>query len=123
MRAGGFMPVPVFFLDNYHRLGVPLKNIEVLIILHLMRHKYDARAPFPSLTNIARKMSISDTAVRNHVRSLEVKGYVRREPRKAKSNAYHFDGLLERLEKLTPEESGSSTKHGVQLDGGGEHKC
>jgi len=100
VSAGGFVPISVFFLDNYHRLPRPLTNREALLVVHLIRHKYDDRAPFPALSLLARKMGVSMTAVRNQMRSLESKGYLRREPRKATSNAYHLDGLFAALERL-----------------------
>lgn len=100
MRAGGFTPVSVFFLDNYHRLRPPLKNREALLVVHLMRHKYDTRSPFPSVKSLAVKMGISMTAVRSHLRNLELKGYLKREARRATTNVFHLDGLFDRLETL-----------------------
>jgi DNA-binding Lrp family transcriptional regulator len=99
------MPLPVYFLDNYHRLPGPVKNLEALIIIHLMRHKYDARAPFPSLKTISKKMGLSDTAVRVHVRNLEKKGVLRRELRRSRTSAYHFEGLVTRLEQLIEQDA------------------
>jgi len=100
IRAGGFTPISVLFLDNYSSLPVPLKSTEAMLVIHLIRHKMDARAPFPSLAHLALKMGLKVSAVRSRMRALEAKGYIVRESRVARSNIYRLDGLFEALEAL-----------------------
>jgi DNA-binding Lrp family transcriptional regulator len=100
IQAGGFTPISVFFLDNYSRLPVPIKSTEAILVIHLIRHKMDERAPFPSLALLASRMGLKVSAVRERMRSLEQKGYVARESRVARSNVYRLDGLFRALEAL-----------------------
>jgi len=100
IQAGGFTPISVYFLDNYTRLRDPIKSTEAMLIVHLIRHKMDERAPFPSLALLASKMGLKASAVRERMRSLERKGYIARESRIAKSNVYRLDGLFRALEAL-----------------------
>src|SRR5258707_947806 len=95
LMSKGWTPLSNFFLENYHRLQPSVTHAEVLLIIHLIFHKWDKNSPFPSLRKIAERMSISSTSIRNHVRSLEAKGYLRREYRTAQTNIFHLDGLFE----------------------------
>lgn len=96
----GWTPVSDFFLDNYWKLEPRVKGAEVLLIVHLLRYKWDADAPFPAFKTLAKKMGVSSTAVRNHARSLELKGYLRREMRVGSTNRFDLTPLFKALEKL-----------------------
>jgi len=98
LAKAGWTPISDFFLDNYHRLGI--KHAEAMLIIHLMRHKWDASAPYPGFKSIARKMKISPEATRVHARSLEVKGFLRREKQVGETNRFHLQGLFTALEQL-----------------------
>jgi len=102
LTTDGWTPISNFFLENYHRLDPALNHPEALLIIHLIAHKWDEQAPYPSISRLAKRMGISTTAARKHARRLHEKGYVRREARSAKSNAFHFDGLFAALERLLP---------------------
>jgi hypothetical protein len=67
----GWTPISDFFLDNYCKLSPAIKGPEVLLIIHLMRHKWDENAPFPAFKTLAKRMGISPAAVRSHARSLD----------------------------------------------------
>ncbi|AIE85496.1 AsnC family transcriptional regulator [Fimbriimonas ginsengisoli Gsoil 348] len=69
-----------------------------MLIVHLMQHKWDAKAPYPGFETLAKRMGMTSTAVRNHARSLEKKGYLKREPRVSQTNRFHLDGLFRKLE-------------------------
>lgn len=98
--AGGFTPISDFFLDNYHRLSPPISHAEAMFIAHLMRHKWDASAPYPSLKSIAMKMGVSPQAARLYARNLEKKGYLRREMMVGETNRFHLPPLFQALEAL-----------------------
>lgn len=101
-----FCAVSSFFLANYHRLHEghepkPLYPTEVLVIIHLIDHKWDARAPFPTVGLLAKRMSLSERAVRDATRSLEQRGLLRRESAVYSGpNRYHLEPLFERLEAM-----------------------
>jgi len=96
----GWTPISDFFLDNYWKLKPAIKGPEVLPIVHLLRYKWDQNAPFPAFKTIAKKMGVSSTAVRNHARSLEAKGYLQREMQVGSTNRFHLSPLFTALEKL-----------------------
>ena len=96
----GWTPVSDFFLDDYWKLQPPIKGAEVLLLVHLLRYKWDKNAPFPAFKTLAKKMGVSATAVRNHARSLERKGYLRREMQVGSTNRFDLTPLFKALEKL-----------------------
>ena len=69
-----------------------------MFVIHLLQHKWGEDAPFPSLTTIAKRMGVSSGAVRGYARSLERKGYLKREGTTGKPNKYHLEGLFRALE-------------------------
>ena len=72
----GFTPVSTFFLDNYAALG--MTSAEVVLVLHLIRFKWDHRNPYPSFEVLAGRSGIGYNGVRAQARSLEAKGFLKR---------------------------------------------
>lgn len=103
--AGGWTPVSDFFLDSYARLDPPISTSEVVLIIHLMRHKWDQAMPFPGFKTLSRRMGVTATSVRNRARSLEEKGYLRRLKRIGTTNHFDLVPLFEALERLQASES------------------
>jgi hypothetical protein len=95
----GWTPVSDFFLDHYARLDPPITNAEAILVIHLIRHKWDDAPPFPGFTTLARRMGISATAARAHARSLEAKGYLARQMRVGTTNKFDLTKLFAALEK------------------------
>jgi hypothetical protein len=106
LTKGGWTPVSDFFLESYTKLEPPITNSEALLIIHLMRYKWDTTPPFPGFKTLANRMGISTTAVRNHARSLEKKGYLFREKRVGTTNLFDLTPLFLSLEKLQAYEAG-----------------
>ena len=96
----GWTPVADFFLDNYHRLNPPLKYSEAMLVIHIMRHKWDAAAPYPAFKTRATRMGISPQAARILARNLQAKGYLFREFKTGETNRFHFGKLFSALESL-----------------------
>ena len=72
-----------------------------MVIIHLVDHKWDERAPFPTVRTLATRMSLSVRGVRNALQTLESNGYVRREASATGGpNRYHLQGLFEALEQM-----------------------
>jgi hypothetical protein len=94
--------VPDFFLANYHRLMPPISNIEAMLVIHLIRFKWDERPPRPAFKTLAKCMRMTDTAVRGHARSLETKGYLKRRKRVGAPNWFYLEPLFGALEALMP---------------------
>ena len=69
-----------------------------MLIIHLMRHKWDSKMPFPGSKLLAKRMGISATAVRGHARSLERKGYLKRIKRTGTTNKFDLSPLFRALE-------------------------
>lgn len=96
--AKNWTPVADAFLANYASLEPPITSLEAMLIIQLIQHKWDKNAPFPGFETLAKRMGVTPTAVRNHARSLEKKGYLRRELRISQTNRFHLDGLFSKLE-------------------------
>lgn len=96
----GWTPICDYFLDSYTRLAPKITNLEALLVIHLMRYKWDAEAPFPGFRALAKRMGITATSARNHARSLEKKGYLRREKRVGTTNKFDLTPLFAALERL-----------------------
>ena len=105
-----FTPVSQFFLHNYYRLrphegARGLSSTEVMVLIHLMDHKWDTRDPFPTLTLIAKRMDMKVRNVRDTVKRLEDLGYLTRIPStNGGPNRYALNGLIVALEKLMAED-------------------
>jgi hypothetical protein len=96
----GFTPVANTFLDYYSLLRPPLRPREVCFLVHLLRYKWDERAPFPGYASIARRMDLGISSVRAIARSLEEKGYIVREFRTGQTNRFRLEPLYHALEKV-----------------------
>lgn len=111
LAAHYFTPVSEVFLHNLHRLrphdgARGLNPTETLVIIQIMSHKWDGRAPFPALTTIAERIGLDVRSVRASVKRLEGLGYLRREPSPyGGPNRYHLDGLFQALERLLDEDA------------------
>jgi hypothetical protein len=72
-------PIPNQLLREYHRLEPKLTTTEVLLLLLLASFRSSADdLPFPSKPAMARMLRMSTDGVRNCIRSLVRKGYLRR---------------------------------------------
>jgi DNA-binding transcriptional ArsR family regulator len=96
LAKDGWTPVVDAFLDFYH--GLKISNTEAMFLIHLIRHKWTTRMPYPSFSKIASKMGLSVDAIRLHAKSLQKKGYLKRIERKGTSNLYDLSGLFSALE-------------------------
>lgn len=99
---GGWAVVSDFFLSNYARLVPPLTNTEAMLVIHLIRYKWDERPPRPAFKTLAKSMGLTTTAVRGHARSVEKKGYLKRVQRVGAPNRFYLEPLFEKLEALMP---------------------
>jgi DNA-binding transcriptional regulator YhcF (GntR family) len=99
IAQGGWAPIAHDFLDNYRRLPKPLTTIEAMVVVMLIRHKWDDRHPFPSVKRLGRMMGLGSTSIRNHIRSLEAKGYLKRIRRPGSSNAFDMSPLFQEVER------------------------
>lgn len=96
----GWTPISIYFLDNYHRLAPPVRYSEAMFIIHLMRHKWDSSAPYPSFGTLGKRMGVSTEAARSYARSLQKKGYLMREGQTGETNRFHLTRLFAALERL-----------------------
>lgn len=104
LTRDGWTPISDYFLESYHKLRPPLTSLEAMLVIHLMRHKWDEKHPRPAFKTLAKRMGITDTAVRNHGRNLEKKNYLRRIKRVGQPNHFDLAPLFEALERLQDEE-------------------
>lgn len=101
----GYVAVPVTFLQHYAKLKHygGLTHAEAMFVLQVMAFKWDERAPFPSYALLAQRLGTSLKTVQRQAQALERKGYIKRETRTGRSNAFEFsalfDALLEAVER------------------------
>lgn len=94
----GFVAVPNVFLRHYaHLKPHRLTFGEALFVLHLMEFKWDANAPFPGYSTLAKRMGISDKMARRHAQSLEAKKYLKRQIRIGQTNRFDLSPLFDAL--------------------------
>lgn len=101
--AQSWTPISDIFLNQYAKLD--LKPQEAMFIIHLMQYKWDASAPYPAASTLAKKMGISIAAVRNYGRALQKKKVLIRVIRSGVSSRYNLKPLFDALEKLKASES------------------
>ena len=94
----GWTTVSNKFLECYSSLSPSITHGEAMFIIHLMQHKWGAKAPYPSVARIARRMGISTTSVRSLTHSFKKKKYLHREGIPGRSNRYHLNRLFLSLE-------------------------
>jgi hypothetical protein len=107
LTQDGWTPVSDYFLENYHRLKPQVTSVEAMLVIHLMRHKWDERPPRPAFKTLAKRMGLTDTSVRNHARSLEKKKLLVRIKRVAQPNQFDLTPLFGALERLLDEDLAS----------------
>ena len=101
LAENGFTAVPALFLSYYHELKV--SSSEAMLVIHLLSFKWDEKNPFPRVALIAERMGMTETAVRQHARSLEKKGLIQRIPRIGTSNEFDLTPLFAKLESILAE--------------------
>lgn len=100
LAKGGHAPVARTFLHNYSRLSPPLTHGEAMFVVHLLDFKWGKEAPFPGYRRLATYLGVTEKQARRLAKSLEDKGYLRREIRVDQTNRFHLEGLYVALEKL-----------------------
>ena len=101
----GFLPVPFGFMEHYSRLKpYPLTTGEAMFVLHLMRFKWSAKAPFPGYKRLGAHMGISHKMARTHAKSLEDKKLLRRLMRIGRTNRFDLTPLFAALAKAVADE-------------------
>jgi len=107
-RVKSFTPVSDFFLEHYADLEI--SSMEAMVVVHLMSFKWRSEAPYPAIKTIAKRMGLSDTQVRTHLRNLERKGYLVRAKRVGETNKFHLDRLFQLLEERRVEVEAENPK-------------
>lgn len=98
MIKDGYTPVADNFLEHYSSLGITTS--EAMFIVHLISYKWDKKHPYPSFGALAKRMGVTDTAVRNYARSLEKKELLRRLMREGETNLFDLSPLFVKLELI-----------------------
>jgi len=108
LAALGWTPISDCFLANYHRLKIT--PLEAMVIVHLMAFKWDDAAPFPALRTVAKRMGVTPTSVRTHLRRLGQKNFVVREMTFGGTNRFHLQPLFRALEDLAARDQRATEK-------------
>jgi hypothetical protein len=96
----GFTAVPNAVLQSAHRLNPMPTSTELLLIINLMSFRWRPETVlFPSTTKLARRLGISQPAVRKAIRGLIKAGYLTRRKRHMKSSIYDISKFLAAIEE------------------------
>lgn len=106
LAPDGHTQVSNYFLAHYHRLSPDLTHGEAMFVIHLMQHKWDEKAPFPSYATLAKRMTVSVKTARRYAISLAQKKYLHRELRVGATNRFYLDRLIEALVNLRRKDAG-----------------
>jgi hypothetical protein len=90
MPSRGFVGVPVLFLESYGNLTPQygLDPAEVVLIISLMAHKWDERAPFPGVYEDCEVAGQVGGYARTIARNLRIKGLRLRRERIGYTNEF-----------------------------------
>lgn len=100
----GFTAVSNYFLENYARLQPKLTPVEAMLVVHLMKYKWDQNMPFPRFSVLAEQMGMHESGVRTCARKLEAKGCLKRNQRGGQPNQFDLTPLFSKLEALKESE-------------------
>ncbi len=86
-----------------------------MLVIQLLDFKWTRDAPFPSVAALARRLGLTDRAVRDALKRLDELNLIKRESRHnssggRSSNRYVFDGLFERLEAMIAADAAAKAK-------------
>jgi hypothetical protein len=107
VAAHGYAGVPSILIRAQGRLG--LSPMQFSIVVQLLEYwREPSRKPFPSKSDLAERMGVSEKAIQLNMAALEKANLIRRELRRTTagdwdSNVYHLDGLVERVKALEPD--------------------
>ena len=108
LKEAGFTAVSNIFLLHYRDLKI--SNTEAMLIIQLMHHKWDEKAPFPSFKTLAHRMGLTEQQVRVHALSLVKKKLMAKTIRLGKPNLFHLEPLFEQLEQIYDDEHQDSPR-------------
>jgi DNA-binding transcriptional regulator YhcF (GntR family) len=100
LMEAGWTAWPSILLERQRELG--LDALDVNILLQLAKHWWEAdNPPYPSKRSIAAAIGVDPRTVQRRIERMEKVGLVRRRERRdphggTKTNAYLFDGLIQR---------------------------
>lgn len=105
-----FCPVSSYFLANYHRLGNAgqpgLNSTEAMLIIQILDFKWDEKLPFPAVGTLAERLGVSARHVRETIKELEERGFLKRLPgARGGANRYELTGLFVALEALQTQDA------------------
>lgn len=104
----GFTIIPNLLIWNQGKLGIT--SSELVVICCLASHQWDHRLPFPATSTLARYTGKTNGSIKDNLRSLETKGYLRRIYRDGQTNQYDLKPLKETL-KSYAQPIKKSTRH------------
>jgi len=98
--SGQWAPIPYDLIRRHRELG--LSTDQLVLLLAILTFKEDERLPWPSLTTLSRVMGVGERQLMRRFDQLEKAEFVRRIPRKNKTNQYDLSGLFRKLSALHP---------------------
>lgn len=106
VAEGGFSQIPhyLILINQFVHEDHQLKATEMFVLLQLVAIWWKAgEMPYPSVNSLAKRTGISERQVQRAIKSLEEKGYVKREKKKTgviASNVYDLSPSVRILQEV-----------------------
>lgn len=95
LQSDGYTPIPNTLIKNQAKLGIT--DAEMVVIISLASFKWDRQMPYPSVATLCSFTGKTSGAVRNNLRNLERKGFIKRVYRENQTNKYDLSPLIQIL--------------------------
>lgn len=113
LQTDGFTPIPNTLIKNQAKLKIT--DAELVVIVSLASFKWDRQMPYPSVATLCSFTGKTSGAVRNNLRNLEKKGFIKRVYRENQTNKYDLSPLIKVLNSYT-QPIKKSIHHSYKLD-------
>jgi hypothetical protein len=100
IAAAGWCPVPFVLLANLDALE--LSPSEALLLVQIASFRWDSRLPFPTTSELARRMRMTPRGITKLLKGLEERGFISRQ-RHGRRREFDMSGLQAKLEKFAAE--------------------
>ncbi len=99
IAAEGHVRIPTLLIRNLGKLKI--STTEFATLVGIISYRWSTTNPFPSVERLCEFSGLGDSAIRNHLRSLEAKGFILRIQREGQSSEYDIRPLIKRLDLLS----------------------
>lgn len=116
----GYTIIPNMLLTHQSKIG--LSSSQCMLVIHLLSYWWDSnKNPFPSKSQLAKRMGMSERQIQRHISELVSMGVLRRKKEDTKNTlgrslvSYDLNGLVNILKKIDSDLRGQKASPEVVL--------